>query len=112
VKGSELAERQTCHSHRPLEAFSSTQGHFTVEPTGSRPWNRCRLPHRSGHRGRLQLSFGASRLIASQLWNTSPYDPATLLAAVAVIAGIGLLACYIPAARAVRADPVAALRLE
>jgi ABC-type antimicrobial peptide transport system permease subunit len=54
----------------------------------------------------------ASRLIASQLWSTSPYDPLALLVAVALIFGIGLLACYVPAARAVRIDPVAALRLD
>ena len=54
----------------------------------------------------------ASRLIASQPWSTSPYDPLALLVAVARILGIGLLACYVPAPRAVRLDPVAALRLD
>jgi len=60
----------------------------------------------------LLLSAGASRLIAAQLLNMSPYDPVALSAAVTVIGGIGLLACYVPAARAVRVDPAAALRLE
>jgi len=60
----------------------------------------------------LLISLGATRLIASQLWNTSRYDPVALLAAVAIVAGIGLLACYVPAARAVRMDPVAVLRLD
>jgi putative ABC transport system permease protein len=60
----------------------------------------------------LLLGAGATRLIASQLWNTSPHDPAALLGAVAVIGCIGLLACYVPAVRAVRMDPVAALRLD
>lgn len=60
----------------------------------------------------LLLSLGAGRLIESQLWETSPHDAATLLLAVAVVGGIGLLACYVPAARAVRVDPVVALRLD
>jgi putative ABC transport system permease protein len=60
----------------------------------------------------LLLSLAATRLIASQLWGTSPYDPLSLVLAVAVILAIGLFACYVPAARAVRIDPVAALRLD
>ncbi|HVR71370.1 MAG TPA: FtsX-like permease family protein, partial [Vicinamibacteria bacterium] len=60
----------------------------------------------------LAASAGTNRLITSQLWNTSPYDPATVLAAVVVIAAVGLAACYVPAARALRVDPMAALRVE
>jgi hypothetical protein len=60
----------------------------------------------------LLLGLAASRLIASQLWGTSPFDPLALGLAVAVILAIGLLACYVPAARAVRIDLVAALRLD
>lgn len=55
-------------------------------------------------------SFVTNRLLASQLWNTSPYDPGTLLTVVAVIVTIGLLACWIPARRAVRVEPMVALR--
>jgi len=60
----------------------------------------------------LVAAVAASRLVASQLWNTSPHDPATLLLAVVVVVSIGCLACYVPAARAVRVDPIAALRLD
>jgi putative ABC transport system permease protein len=60
----------------------------------------------------LALGLGAGRLIAAQLWNTSPYDPAAVVSAVAVVGGAGLLACAVPATRAVRVDPVAALRSE
>jgi putative ABC transport system permease protein len=60
----------------------------------------------------LALGIAAGRLLASQLWNISPNDPLALLVAVGVILAIGLLACYVPAARAVRIDPVAALRLD
>jgi putative ABC transport system permease protein len=60
----------------------------------------------------LAASAATNRLIANQLWNTSPYDPLTLAIAVAVIVLVGLLACYGPAARALRVDPMAALRLD
>jgi putative ABC transport system permease protein len=60
----------------------------------------------------LLASIGTNRLISSQLWNTSAYDPTILLAAVVVIACAGLAACYVPAARALRVDPITALRLE
>jgi len=60
----------------------------------------------------LAVSAATNRLIVNQLWNTSPYDPLTLTIAVAVIVLVGLLACYAPAARALRVDPMAALRLD
>jgi ABC-type antimicrobial peptide transport system permease subunit len=60
----------------------------------------------------LAAGFATNRLMTAQLWNTSPYDPATLFAAVAVIACVGTAACYVPAARALRVDPMAALRVE
>ena len=55
-------------------------------------------------------SLATNRLIASQLWNTSPHDLPTLAAAVSVIAAVALAACYLPALRAMRVDPMAALR--
>ena len=60
----------------------------------------------------LAASAATNRLIVNQLWNTSPYDPLTLAFAVAVIVLVGLAACYGPAARALRVDPMAALRLD
>ena len=58
----------------------------------------------------LLASFGATRLIATQLWGTSQYDPLTLAAVMAVIAVVGLAACYFPARRATKVDPLIALR--
>ena len=58
----------------------------------------------------LIASFVTNRLLASQLWNTSPYDLATVLTVTSVTVTIGLLACWIPARRAVRIEPMVALR--
>jgi len=55
-------------------------------------------------------SLATSRLLARQLWATSPYDPPTVLAAVALITLTALLACYVPARRATHIDPMTALR--
>ncbi|HUB31122.1 MAG TPA: ABC transporter permease [Terracidiphilus sp.] len=53
-----------------------------------------------------------SRSIRSLLFEVGPGDPATLSGVSLLLAGIALLACYIPARRATRVDPVIALRCE
>ena len=58
----------------------------------------------------VAASVVTNRLLVSQLWNTSPHDLATLLTVTSVIVTIGLLACWIPARRAVRVEPMVALR--
>jgi putative ABC transport system permease protein len=60
----------------------------------------------------LLASFAVTRVIANQLWEVSPRDPLTLGAAVAVVALAGLAACYFPARRATKVDPLVALRVE
>jgi putative ABC transport system permease protein len=60
----------------------------------------------------LLASFAVTRMIANQLWEVSPRDPLTLSAAVIVVALSGLAACYFPARRATRVDPLVALRVE
>jgi putative ABC transport system permease protein len=57
-------------------------------------------------------SIGLTRVLSSQLFGIAPHDPATLAAVVAVIAFTGLSACYLPARRATRVQPVVALRHE
>jgi putative ABC transport system permease protein len=58
------------------------------------------------------VSFGATRLIASQLWTVSTYDPLTLTLVVTLMAVVGLAACYFPARRAMRVNPIVALKYE
>jgi predicted permease len=57
-------------------------------------------------------SIGTNRLLVNQLWNTTAHDPLTFAFAIGVVILVGLAACYIPAARAVRVDPMATLRSE
>ena len=60
----------------------------------------------------ILASFATNRLLTTQLWNVSPNDPLTLTAATILVASIALTACYIPARRALRVDPINALREE
>jgi putative ABC transport system permease protein len=60
----------------------------------------------------LLASFAVTRVIANQLWGVSPRDPLTLGAVVVVVALAGLAACYFPARRATKVDPIIALRYE
>jgi putative ABC transport system permease protein len=60
----------------------------------------------------LVSSLAISRLLANQLWHVSPHDPLTLGGVVAIIVVVGLTACYFPARRATRVDPMVALRYE
>jgi len=75
-----------------------------------------------GRRAAVLISFGVllglagslalSQLIVSQLWGITPTDPATFSGVSLLLITVAVLACFVPARRAIRVDPTEALRTE
>ncbi len=60
----------------------------------------------------LVASLAVNRVLASELFGVSPHDPATFVVVSAVVVAAGAVACWFPARRATRVNPLVALRFE
>ncbi len=70
------------------------------------------IPVAAGLGAGLLGSLAASRLLASQLYGVAPNDPLSIAGVMTVLLAVALGACWIPARRATRVDPLTALRFE
>jgi len=60
----------------------------------------------------LLSSIAASRLLSSMLFAVSPKDPETFFAVAVLLVSVALVACYVPARRAAKVEPMVALRYQ
>jgi len=60
----------------------------------------------------IAVSLGATRLMSGFLYGVSPVDPVTLVGVPLVLGLVALLACYLPARRATKVDPIVVLRAQ
>jgi predicted permease len=73
---------------------------------------RGMLPVVAGIAAGLGCSLSIGRFLASQLFGVSPHDPVTILTVLIVLLAVAICACWAPAYRAARIDPMRALRFE
>jgi putative ABC transport system permease protein len=86
---------------------------------GAKPLDVMRLVIRQGMKPvivglaiGLFAAFLASRVLESLLYEVSATDPVTYVAISAILSSVALVACYLPARRATKVDPIVALRYE
>ena len=100
----EPAHRRNRHSHGARRA--------TARHRAPDYWPRRETRANRASRLALLALSRSARLLSSLLFEVRADDPATLGAVVSLLFAVALLACYIPARRAMRADPMIALRYE
>lgn len=76
------------------------------------PPGNCFSPVAAGIVAGIIGSVWLSQLVASQLFQTAPNDPEVISVTSLLLAAVALLACWLPARRAARTDPLIALRSE
>lgn len=86
---------------------------------GAKPWDVLRMVVGQGIRLAaigvvigVVASFGATRLIRSMIFGVTATDPATFAGVVVILILVAVAACYLPARRAAKVDPMVALRYE
>ena len=60
----------------------------------------------------LAVALMLARVMSGMIYNVSPADPSTFVSVLTMVVAIALLACYLPARRAAKANPMAALRVD
>jgi ABC-type antimicrobial peptide transport system permease subunit len=86
---------------------------------GARPSQVMRMVIRHGMKLALigitvgvLVAMGATRGLATMLYHVGPNDPLTFIGVAILFAGVATAACYVPARRGMRVDPMVALRYE